>query len=110
MHCTNTVSLFRGGAVTGKSFELRALDAEIQQSGRHDIVLAPQRQQVVDMENAAFPSLTKIANFLIKGELAAGAVIVVDAACFKTGSLVNCSQDFNFPSRSRMGTGSKCGA
>ena len=32
------------------------------------------------MESAGFPSPTTIANFLIKGELAAGAVIVVDEA------------------------------
>src|SRR6202142_3958573 len=32
------------------------------------------------MESAGFPSPTKVANFLIKGELAAGAVVVVDEA------------------------------
>ena len=80
LHSTNTVSLFRGGAGTGKSFVLRELVEQVQQSGRPVIVLAPQRQQVVDMESAGFPSPTTIANFLIKGELAAGAVIVVDEA------------------------------
>ena len=80
LHSTNTVSLFRGGAGTGKSFVLRELVEQIQQSGRHVIVLAPQRQQVVDMESAGFPSPATLANFLIKGELAAGAVIVVDEA------------------------------
>jgi Skp family chaperone for outer membrane proteins len=80
LHSTNTVSLFRGGAGTGKSFVLRELVEQIRQSGRRVIVLAPQRQQVVDMENAGFPSPTTIANFLIKGELAASAVIVVDEA------------------------------
>jgi conjugative relaxase-like TrwC/TraI family protein len=77
---TNTVSLFRGGAGTGKSFVLRELVDQIRQSDRRVIVLAPQRQQVVDMESAGFPSPTTIANFLIKGELAAGAVVVVDEA------------------------------
>jgi conjugative relaxase-like TrwC/TraI family protein len=76
----NTVSLFRGGAGTGKSFVLRELVDQIRQSDRRVIVLAPQRQQVVDMESAGFPSPTTIANFLIKGELAAGAVVVVDEA------------------------------
>ncbi len=74
------MSLFRGGAGTGKSFVLRELVDQIWQSDRRVIVLAPQRQQVVDMESAGFPSPTTIANFLIKGELAAGAVVVVDEA------------------------------
>jgi conjugative relaxase-like TrwC/TraI family protein len=80
LHSTNTVSLFRGGAGTGKSFVLRELVDQIGQTGRGVVVLAPQRQQVVDMESAGFPSPTTIANFLIKSELAAGAVIVVDEA------------------------------
>jgi conjugative relaxase-like TrwC/TraI family protein len=80
LHSTNTVSLFRGGAGTGKSFVLRELVEQIGQSGRRVIVLAPQRQQVVDMESAGFPSPTTIANFLLKGELTAGAVVVVDEA------------------------------
>jgi conjugative relaxase-like TrwC/TraI family protein len=80
LHSTNTVSLFRGGAGTGKSFVLRELVEQIGQSGRRVIVLAPQRQQIVDMESAGFPSPTTIANFLLKGELTAGAVVVVDEA------------------------------
>ena len=80
LRSTNTVSLFRGGAGTGKSFVLRELVDQIRQSDRRVIVLAPQRQQVVDMEGAGFPSPTTIANFLMKGELAAGAVVIVDEA------------------------------
>jgi conjugative relaxase-like TrwC/TraI family protein len=77
---TNAVSLFRGGAGTGKSFVLRELARQIQLSGKRVAVLAPQRQQVVDMETADFPSPTTVTNFLLKGELAEGAVIVVDEA------------------------------
>jgi primosomal protein N' len=47
---TNTVSVFRGGAGTGKSFVLNELVGQVQQSGRRVVVLAPQRQQVVEME------------------------------------------------------------
>ncbi|MBI3868039.1 MAG: relaxase domain-containing protein [Verrucomicrobia bacterium] len=43
----NTVSVFRGGAGTGKSFVLGELVEQLQQSGRRVVVLAPQRQQVV---------------------------------------------------------------
>ena len=56
LRSTNAVSLFRGGAGTGKSFVLRELVGHIRQSGRRVVVLAPQRQQIVDMERDGFPS------------------------------------------------------
>jgi conjugative relaxase-like TrwC/TraI family protein len=77
---TNAVSLFRGGAGTGKSFVLRELVEQVRQSGKSVAVLAPQRQQVVVMEEADFPSPTTVANFLIKRELVEGAVVFVDEA------------------------------
>lgn len=77
---THAISLFRGGAGTGKSFVLRDLAEHIQQTGKSVVVLAPQRQQVVDMEKAGFPSPATIASFLLKGELPAGAVVIVDEA------------------------------
>jgi conjugative relaxase-like TrwC/TraI family protein len=80
LRSTNAVSLFRGGAGTGKSFVLRELVEQIRQSGKAVVVLAPQRQQVVAMEQAKFPSPTTVTNFLLKRELIAGAVIVVDEA------------------------------
>jgi conjugative relaxase-like TrwC/TraI family protein len=80
LRSTNAVSLFRGGAGTGKSFVLRELVEQVQRSGRCVVVLAPQRQQVVDMEKAEFPSPTTVTNFLLKRELAEGALVVVDEA------------------------------
>jgi conjugative relaxase-like TrwC/TraI family protein len=77
---TDEIMLFRGGAGTGKSFVLRELVEQVRQSGKHVVVLAPQRQQVVDMERSGLPHPTTIASFLLKGELARGAVIVVDEA------------------------------
>ena len=77
---TNKVSVFRGGAGTGKSFVLRELVEQVQQAGRRVVVLAPQRQQVVDMEKAGLPSPSTVASFLLKRELVAGAVVVVDEA------------------------------
>ena len=77
---TDVISLFRGGAGTGKSFVLRELVEQVRQSGKRVVVLAPQRQQVVDMENAGFPSPSTITSFLLKRELAAGTVVVVDEA------------------------------
>ena len=80
LRSTNAVSVFRGGAGTGKSFVLRELVDQLRQSGRGVVVLAPQRQQVVEMEKAGFPTPTTVASFLAKGELADSAVIVVDEA------------------------------
>jgi conjugative relaxase-like TrwC/TraI family protein len=80
LHSANVVSLFRGGAGTGKSFVLRELVEQLRQSGKAVVVLAPQRQQVVAMEQAKFPSPTTVTNFLLKRELAEVAVIVVDEA------------------------------
>jgi conjugative relaxase-like TrwC/TraI family protein len=77
---TDRISIFRGGAGTGKSFVLRDLVEQVQQAERRVVVLAPQRQQVVDMEKAGLPSPTTVANFLLKRELADGALIVVDEA------------------------------
>ncbi|MCI0746298.1 MAG: relaxase domain-containing protein [Verrucomicrobia subdivision 3 bacterium] len=77
---TNLVSVFRGGAGTGKSFVLHELVEQLRQAGRPVAVLAPQRQQVVDMEKAGFPSPATVASFLTKGELAERAVVVVDEA------------------------------
>ena len=77
---TNRVSVFRGGAGTGKSFVLRELVEQAQQAGRRVVVLAPQRQQVVDMEKTGLPSPSTVASFLLKRELVAGAVVVVDEA------------------------------
>jgi predicted ribonuclease YlaK len=77
---TNAVSLFRGGAGTGKSFVLRELVRQVQSSGKRVVVLAPQRQQVVDMERAGFPSPTTVTNFLLKGDDVEGTVIVIDEA------------------------------
>jgi len=77
---SHRISLFRGGAGTGKSFVLRELVGQIQSGGRGVAVLAPQRQQVVEMETAGFPAPTTVANFLLKRELAEGTVVVVDEA------------------------------
>lgn len=76
----NVVSVFRGGAGTGKSFVLREMVEQVQQSGRPVVVLAPQRQQVVEMEKAGFPSPKTVTNFLLKRKLADDALIVVDEA------------------------------
>jgi len=71
---------FEAVRARAKVFVLRELVEQLRQSGRGVVVLAPQRQQVVEMEKAGFPTPTTVANFLIKRELADSAVIVVDEA------------------------------
>ena len=65
----NRVSVFRGGAGTGKSFVLRELVGQIRDGGRGVVVLAPQRQQVLDMERDGFPAPATVASFLARREL-----------------------------------------
>lgn len=77
---TNLISIFRGGAGTGKSFVLQDLVRQIQHSGRPVAVLAPQRQQVVEMEQAGFPTPATVASFLTKATLPERTVVVVDEA------------------------------
>ena len=76
----NRVSIFCGGAGTGKSVVLRELVEQIRDGGRKVVVLAPQRQQVVNMERSGFPSPTTVSIFLTKRELAEGAAVIVDEA------------------------------
>ena len=77
---TDRVAVFRGGAGTGKSFVLRALVDQVLASHRPVVVLAPQRQQVVDMEKAGFPNVATVSAFLTQRELPERALIVVDEA------------------------------
>lgn len=77
---TDLVSIFRGGAGIGKSLVLHELVWQLQQSGRPAAVLAPQRQQVVDMEKAGPPSPATVGSFLTEAELPERTVIVVEEA------------------------------
>ena len=74
------MTLFRGGAGTGKSFVLRRLVEEVRQTDRPVLVLAPQRQQVVELEQAGCQSPRTVASFLQRKELPQGALVVVDEA------------------------------
>ena len=74
------VTLFRGGAGTGKSYVLRSVQAAIARDGRETIVLAPQRQQVLDLERDGLRHSETVAEFLQKKSIPSGAVVVVDEA------------------------------
>ncbi len=74
------VTLFRGGAGTGKSYTLREVYGALQQAGRTVTVIAPQRQQVMDLEKDGFHGAQTVSGFLARGILSRGGVVLVDEA------------------------------
>src|SRR5438132_7260522 len=74
------VTLFRGGAGTGKSFALREVQAALKRDGRTVRVLAPQRQQVADLERDGFAGAQTVSAFLARCSMPRGAVVLVDEA------------------------------
>lgn len=75
---THFVTLFRGGAGTGKSYTLREVERELKGTGREVYVIAPQRQQVMDLEKDGFQNVETVSAFLARGELPRRAVVLVD--------------------------------
>jgi conjugative relaxase-like TrwC/TraI family protein len=74
------ITLFRGGAGTGKSFVLKRLADGLTTNGHSVTVLAPQRQQVVDLYRDGLQDPTTIADFLNRQTMSEGSVVVVDEA------------------------------
>ena len=74
------VTLFRGGAGTGKSFALREVVLALVDDGRSCSVVAPQRQQVQDLVRDGFSSAQTVSELLTRKEMAAGSVLIVDEA------------------------------
>jgi conjugative relaxase-like TrwC/TraI family protein len=74
------VTLFRGGAGTGKSFALREVRNGLRTAGHSLQVLAPQRQQVIDLERNGMTGAQTVSEFLTKQDMPRGAVIMVDEA------------------------------
>lgn len=74
------ITLFRGGAGTGKSFVLRRLVDALAANEHSVVVLAPQRQQVVDLAKDGFSRPTTIADFLTRRTMPERGVVVVDEA------------------------------
>ncbi len=73
------ITLFRGGAGTGKSFNLKEVERGLTAAGRPMVLLAPQRQQVQDLQADGLGADT-LAHFLQQKQLAGGAVVIVDEA------------------------------
>jgi conjugative relaxase-like TrwC/TraI family protein len=73
------ITLFRGGAGTGKSFALKEVERGLVAASRPVVVLAPQRQQVQDLQADGLPAET-LARFLEMKHLPRDAVVIVDEA------------------------------
>jgi conjugative relaxase-like TrwC/TraI family protein len=76
----NFVTLFRGGAGTGKSYALREVKAGLAKARQVVHVLAPQRQQVADLERDGFTDAQTVSAFLTQKSMRRGAVVLVDEA------------------------------
>jgi conjugative relaxase-like TrwC/TraI family protein len=74
------ITLFRGGAGTGKSFVLKQLADNLQANGRSVTVLAPQRQQVIDLQKNGLAQPTTVTDFLNRQEMPERGVVIVDEA------------------------------
>jgi len=72
------ITLFRGGAGTGKSFVLKRLADDLTANGYSVVVLAPQRQQVIDLRRDGLPQPTTVADFLNRQAMPERGVVVVD--------------------------------
>jgi conjugative relaxase-like TrwC/TraI family protein len=74
------VTLFRGGAGTGKSYTLREVKAGLEKGDHPVKVIAPQHQQVDDLKRDGFIFVQTVSAFLSRGSMPRGAVILVDEA------------------------------
>ncbi|MDE3084383.1 MAG: AAA family ATPase, partial [Verrucomicrobiota bacterium] len=73
------ITLFRGGAGTGKSHALKEVERGLVAAGRPVVVLAPQRQQVHDLQKDGLAARTLV-ELLVTKQLPHGAVVLVDEA------------------------------
>jgi ATP-dependent exoDNAse (exonuclease V) alpha subunit len=74
------ITLFRGGAGTGKSFVLRAVQHAIDENKQASVVLAPQRQQVIDLRRDGLTATQTVKECLQRRDLAERAIVIVDEA------------------------------
>jgi ATP-dependent exoDNAse (exonuclease V) alpha subunit len=74
------VSLFRGGAGTGKSFTLREVQRELQEKSCAVMVVAPQRQQVIGLQQDGLQNVETVSRLLLGRQMPRKAVVLVDEA------------------------------
>ncbi len=73
------VTLFCGGAGTGKSHTLREIGNGLTGAGHFIQVIAPQRQQALDLKSS-FGDTQTVSEFLTKHRMIPGTVVIVDEA------------------------------
>ena len=73
------VTLFCGGAGTGKSHTLREIGNGLKAAGHISYVIAPQRQQALDLKKSFADSQT-VSEFLAKRRMMPGSAVIVDEA------------------------------
>lgn len=73
------ITLFCGGAGTGKSHTLREIGNGLMEAGHSIVVIAPQRQQALDLKRS-FGQTQTVSEFLTKRDMAPGTVVIVDEA------------------------------
>jgi conjugative relaxase-like TrwC/TraI family protein len=76
----NFIALFRGGAGTGKSFVLQRVQCAVTRTGQPSVVLAPQRQQVIDLARDGLTGTQTVSECLQRQSLPQRAVVIVDEA------------------------------
>ncbi|MEK0447212.1 MAG: hypothetical protein RLZZ399_2533, partial [Verrucomicrobiota bacterium] len=74
------VTLFRGAAGTGKSRTLSHVFERLQEAGYGVHVVAPQRQQALDLAASGMSGATTLSEFLVRKPLRSRDVILVDEA------------------------------
>lgn len=80
LNSRNFVTLFRGGAGTGKSFVLQAVNQGLEEAGHVVVVVTPQRQQAIDLAQAGFKTTQTVSEFLARRQITRGAVLLADEA------------------------------
>ncbi len=73
------VTLFSGGAGTGKSHTLREIGNGLTGAGHVIQVIAPQRQQALDLKSS-FGETQTVSEFLTKRRMVPGSIVIVDEA------------------------------
>ncbi len=94
------VTLFRGGAGTGKSYVLRRVQFALEVAGHPTLLLAPQRQQVLELERDGLAHGQTVAEFLAGESMSESAVVIVDEA-----GQIGASQLLELLNRVRSGGG-----
>ena len=74
------VTLFRGAAGTGKSFALQEVLRGLKAADHEVQVIAPQRQQVLDLNASGIGPASTVTEFLNRKSVSPGAVVILDEA------------------------------